>query len=414
MGSRGEGLGSVARRWIPGAVAWTLVGGLSAGLAAPATYATNWPHWRGPQRNGISSETDWGYHWAASGPRKLWSAKLGEGFSGMAVAGGRLYSMGNAAGKDTVFCLNADTGKQLWSQSYPCPSGDYGGPRATPTVDGKRLYTFSRQGQAYCFDLSTGKPVWSVDLPKTAGAQVPRWGFAGSVLIDGPRAIYNAGGAGTALDKTTGKILWKSPGGTAGYSTPVPFNLGGQPGVALFTSTGVAAVGPASGHRLWDYPWKTMYEVNAADPIFLGPDVFISSNYDAGCARLRVAGGRPSVVWQNKNMRNHVNSCVAIGDSLYGNDQNTLKCLDARTGAERWQRRGIGKGGLIAAAGNLLVLTERGELLIVRATPSAYQELARAQILSGTCWTAPVLANGKLYCRSHEGDLVCADLRTAH
>jgi outer membrane protein assembly factor BamB len=163
---------------------------------------------------------------------------------------------------------------------------------------------------------------------------------------------------------------------------------------------------------LWQYPWQTDFEVNAADPVFAGDTVFISSNYNRGCALLRLGrGGRPGVVWENRNMRNHFNSCVLLGGYLYGNDQNTLKCLDLRSGAERWQQRGMGKGGLIAVNGHLFVLTERGTLALSRANPRQYTELAHASVLRGTCWTAPVLANGLAYCRSHEGELICLDLR---
>lgn len=152
--------------------------------------------------------------------------------------------------------------------------------------------------------------------------------------------------------------------------------------------------------------------MNAADPLFAADTVFISSNYGKGGALLRGVGAdRPSLVWETRNLRNHFNSSVRVGGALYGNDENTLKCIDVQTGEERWRMRGMGKGGLIAAANKLLVLTERGELVIVAATPDRFTELARAKVVDGTCWTHPVLANGLLYCRSQEGALVCLDLR---
>src|SRR5262249_31112690 len=157
--------------------------------------------------------------------------------------------------------------------------------------------------------------------------------------------------------------------------------------------------------------WETSYDVNAADPQLSGSDVFISSNYGRGCAMLRPSGGGAQVVWENRNMKNHFNSCVILNGGIYGNDENTLKCLDQRTGGEKWRARGIGKGGLIAADNKLIVLTERGELFVAQAAPDRFNELARAKVLDGTCWTHPVLANGFIYCRSHEGDLVCLDVR---
>lgn len=380
-------------------------------LAAGACLAADWPQWRGPSRNSISPESRFLTRFPARGPRRVWSAQIGEGYSTVAVRGNRLYTMGNRNGRDTVYCLNVSNGRPIWSQSYPCPPGEYPGPRATPTLDGGNVYTLSRQGQAFCFNAANGKVLWGKDLRTLVGAKEPGWGFAGSPLIHGNLVIYNVGAAGTALDKRTGRLVWKSGPGPAGYASPVPFTLGGKRAVALFSATEIVAVDPANGKPLWRYPWRTQYDVNAADPVISGNTVFISSNYGKGGALLRVTGNRATPVWQNRNMRNFFGTCVLIGGHLYGNDENTLKCIDLRTGTERWRLRGIGKGGLMAAGGKLIVLTERGELVIANASPDRYTELARAQVIDGTNWSMPVLANGFLYCRNHEGTLVCLDLR---
>ncbi|MCS6861462.1 MAG: PQQ-like beta-propeller repeat protein [Abditibacteriales bacterium] len=373
--------------------------------------AADWPQWRGPQRNGISSETGWTSRWSAAGPRIVWRAQVGQGFSSVAVKGGRVYTMGNTNGRDTVYCLNATNGKVLWTHSYACDAGGYPGPRATPTVDGDKVYTLSREGHAFCLNAATGQVIWSADLQRQTGAYPPRWGFAGSPLVEGNLVIYNVGTAGVALDKNSGKLVWKSGAGTAGYASPVAFNVGNQRGVAIFSAQALIAVNPTNGRVLWQHPWYTSYDVNAADPIFAGEYVFISSNYNRGGALLKISGGRPQVVWENRNMRNHFNSCVLVNGYLYGNDEGRLACVEFRTGAERWRQGGMGKGGLIAADGNLICLTERGMLVIVKATPERYTELASAQVLRGTCWTQPVLANGFIFCRSHEGELVCVDVR---
>lgn len=372
--------------------------------------AADWPQWRGPARSGISTETDWNHAWPSSGPPQVWSAQVGEGFSSVAVAGGRLYTMGNVAGKDIIHCLNAVTGKSVWAYAYPAGAGEYGGPRATPVVDGKAVYTLSRDGVAHCLDATTGKVTWSRDLRKETGGETPRWGFASSPLVYGGRIYYNVGGGGIALDGG-GRVVWKCRGGTAGYASPVIHGSGKAISILLFTGPGLVAVDPQSGRQRWLFPWNTSYDVNAADPIVVNGNVFISSNYGTGCALISVVGGQPKVLWQNRNMKNHFNTCVLLNGSLYGNDENTLKCLDAATGQERWRSRGIGKGGLIAANGKLIVLTERGELLAVSAEPGAYRELARARVIDGTNWTHPVLANRRIYCRSHEGKLVCLDVR---
>lgn len=387
--------------------------GILAGMAwlpSPAE-GLDWPQWRGPQRSGISAEKGWQSRWPASGPKRLWTAQVGQGFSAVVVKDGRLYTMGNMGEQDTVYCLDAATGRLLWKYSYPCASGDYGGPRATPTVDGTRVYTLSRDGRALCLDARTGRLLWQSDVRRATNAQTPRWGFAGSPLVEGNLVLYNVGTAGTALDKMTGRVVWASGPEMAGYASPVAYTAGRQRGVAFFVAWGIVALNPTNGRPYWQHPWATQYDVNAADPIFSGETVFISSNYGRGGTLIRFSGNRPAVVWQNRNMRNHFNTSVLLDGHLYGNDENTLKCIDLQTGAERWRLRGIGKGGLIAADGKLIVLTERGELLIVAATPDRYTELARARVMRGTCWTHPVLANGLLYCRSHEGELVCLDVR---
>lgn len=377
----------------------------------PPMNAADWPQWRGPQRNGISSETGWMTRWSGAGPKRVWMAQVGQGFSSVAVKDGRVYTMGNTGGRDTIYCLNAANGKVVWTHSYACSAGDHPGPRATPTVDGNFVYTLSREGHAFCLDALSGQVHWSKDLKRETGAQPPQWGFASSPLIEGNLVIYNVGTAGVALDKNSGKLVWKSGAGAAGYASPVAFTIGNQRGVAIFSAKALIALNPTNGRVLWQHPWETAYDVNAADPIFAGEYVFISSNYNRGCALLKISGGRPQVVWENRNMRNHFNSCVLVGGYLYGNDEGRLACIDIRTGAERWRQGGMGKGGLIAAGGNLICMTERGMLVIVKATPDRYTELAYAQVMRGTCWTQPVLANGFIYCRSHEGELVCLDVR---
>ena len=373
---------------------------------------TDWPQWRGPNRNGVSPEKGLRTQWPANGPRRAWAANVGQGFSSVAVNGGRLYTMGNTGGQDVVTCLQAATGKGVWRHRYPAGAGDYGGPRATPTVHENNVYTLSRDGLAFCLNAASGKVVWRRDIARETGARSPGWGFAGSPLIQGSLVLYNIGASGAALDKKTGRIVWTSGSGLAVYASPVPFTAGGRSGVAVFVAEGIVAVDPANGRRLWQHPWRTSFDVNAADPIFAGDTVFISSNYGKGGALLRIgAGNRPSVVWESREMRNHFNSCVLVGGALYGNDENTLKCVDLGTGEERWRRRGMGKGGLIAAVDKLIVLTERGQLSLLAATPARFTELASAKVMDGVCWTHPVLANGLLYCRSHEGTLVCLDLR---
>jgi outer membrane protein assembly factor BamB len=385
-------------------------------LTAAELSAADWPRYRGPNLNGISTESGWSVAWPDTGPKQLWKASVGIGFSSISVADGRAYTMGNQSDQDTVYAFDAATGKLLWKHAYACkldPNAYEGGPSATPTVDGGRVYTLSKQGDLFCLEAATGKVVWSTNLAKELGARVPRWGFSSSPLVHGDSIFVNVGTRGTALHKNTGKVIWTTGNGAAGYSSLVPFNIGGTQGLAMFAAQSVVAVDPEGGKELWSYPWKTSYDVNAADPIISGDYVFISSGYNHGAALLQIVDGKPRLIWQNKQMRNQHNNSVLIDGALYGVDGDSnsdLKCVDFMTGEVRWAQKGLGKGALMAADGKLIVLGEKGELVIAAADPTAFKPLARWQVLGGKCWTMPVLSHGRIYCRNARGDLVCVDV----
>jgi outer membrane protein assembly factor BamB len=237
------------------------------------------------------------------------------------------------------------------------------------------------------------------------------WGCAGSALIEEGLVVVNMGSAGVALDGKTGKVVWFSPKSAGAYATPVPLKIGAEPCLAIFSRESLVAVKAADGEQVWSYPWKTMYDVNAADPIVDGDKVFICSGYNHGGTLLKVAGGRaPEKVWENKNLRNHFNSCVLWQGYLYGPDDSGLRCVAFDTGDLKWSYPGFGKGSLMVADGKLVALSEKGELIIAEATPAAFKPISRAQVLKGKCWTTPVLANGQIYCRNAVGDVVCLDV----
>lgn len=388
-------------------------------LACSAT-AADWPQWRGPQRNGISEEKDWKAEWGSRPPRPLWKAQVGLGFSSFTVAGGRVFTTGHADGADTVFCLDAEKGAQVWKHSYPADLGDKyyeGGTSATPVVDGAMVYHLSRWGDTFCFDAASGKILWSKNVQKETGIRIPDWGFSGSPLVHGDLLVLNVGGAGLALDKTTGNILWKSDDDNAGYSTPVPFRRGDDAFALIGSGKSYLAVNLKTGTKAWEFPWPTRYGVNAADPIISGDRVFISSGYNKGCALLKLEGGTPVEVWQNKELKNQLGSSVLVDGYLYGFDgDNTvsrapLRCLELATGAMEWEDVTIGPGALMAADGKLIVLTGKGELIIARANPRKFDVISRAQVITGKCWSAPVLANGRIYVRNSTGEVVCLDVR---
>ena len=389
---------------------------LSLLLSVALTFGADWPQWRGPALDGISRETNWTTQWPAEGPKQLWKAFVGIGFSTVSVSQGRVFTMGNQKDVDTIHCLDAETGRVLWQHRYDCeldPRYYEGGPGGTPTVSDGRVYSLSKKGHVFCLEAATGKVIWSRDVRQEQDLKLPEWSFAGSPLIAGDLVILNVGSAGTALDKRTGRVAWTSGKEAAGYATPVPFQWKGSPAVAVFSAKAIIAVETRTGRELWRHAWESSRDVNAADPIIIGDKLFLSSS--TGALLLDLSPEKPVPVWEHKLMRNYFNPCVLLDGHLYGLDGTThrptrLVCMELATGKVRWAEEGFGSGGLMAADGRLIIF-DKGQLSIVRAQTERYQLLARASVIGGKCWTAPVLAGGLVYGRNAAGDLICLDLR---
>ena len=385
---------------------------LGAGLAVSAlaqlsARADDWPQWRGVHRDGISKETGWVAQWPASGPKKLWESAVGVGYSSCAISQGRVYTMGNVEEKDVVSCFDAETGKLVWKYEYDCTAKDpngYRGTRGTPTVDGDRVYTLSRQGHFFCLDAKTGKALWSKDFVKDFGGQVQQWGFAGSALIENDWVLTEASAEGAsvvAFDKQTGVVMWKNGNDMAGYGSLIAFDLGGERCFAQFSKDQIIGRRMKDGSEMWRMPWKTQYGVNSATPIIMGDQMFLSSDYGFGCARLKMSPAAITEVWKNTNMKNHVNSCVLINGYLYGYDDSQLKCLDWKDGAVKWATGDYGKGALTFANGKLILFGQTGKLGIAECSPESFKQISSFQALTGKdTWASPVLANGRIYVRN--------------
>lgn len=379
--------------------------------------ADDWPQWRGPQRNGVSTEKGWSDTWPSSGPLIAWKANVGLGFSSFVVAASRGFTLGHADAQDTVWCFDANTGKVLWKHSYPADLGDKffeGGTTGTPTIVGDRLFTLSRWGDAFCFEAATGKIIWSMNIQKEADLPVPTWGFTGAPLAYENLLILNVGDAGMALEQTTGKIVWKSANKSAGYSTPLPVQRDGKWLTIFANSSAYVAVNPSDGKEVWRVRWLTEYGVNASDPIVNGDLMFIATGYGKGAALFKLGTGEPEQVWKSKALRTQVNPAVLYDGNLYGPDGDTgehapLKCLEFTTGKELWAQAHFGVGAVSIADGKLIAMSGAGELIIAPATASGFKPTARAQLFGGNCWTVPVLANGRIYCRNGRGDVVVVD-----
>ncbi|MHC4753807.1 MAG: PQQ-binding-like beta-propeller repeat protein [Planctomycetota bacterium] len=387
--------------------------------------AEDWPFLFGPDKNGISNEKGWLDETPSSDDVKvIWKKEIGDGCGSVVVSRGRVYTMSNLGTKakpethkDIVYCFDAVSGEEIWRHIYWCgfnfKSNTPGGPFATPTVDGGRVYTYSRKGDAYCFDAKTGEVKWYRDLANGEGMLTPfQGGFAGSPLVLGNNVIYNAGVAGVALNKKSGEVIWKSDPNIAAQATPVPFKIGRKQCVAMFGGEGLIGVEANSGKELWRYLWPTKYKTNSTNPVIIDDRIFISTAYDMGCVMLDISGGEPKEIWQNKEMQNHYSTSIFWNGYIYGFDKSQLKCMDIKNGERKWiLKGGYGKGGQMMADGKLIVLTEKGVLLIGEARPDGFEPIIDKKIIGGKSYAPPVLANGRIYARNLTGDLVCVKLR---
>ncbi len=381
-------------------------------LGLPAK-GEDWPNWRGPRFDGISKET-----LPAKLPDTLpikWRANVGFGFSSFSVVGDRVFTMGNQEDRDTVWCLDASTGKVLWQHRYNCkldPRYYEGGPGGTPTAHQGSVYTLSKKGHAFRLDLETGKVAWSRDLIRDHKLKLPEWSFACSPFIEGDKVILNVGREGIALDRSTGKTLWLNDPGSSGYATIVPHSKDRH---LLFSARSLMAVDPRDGSKYWEYAWKSSRDVNAADPVPVGDDIVVSSS--AGTKRIRPKGNgnSPEDVWHQRDLKWYFNPGVLIDGHLYSLHGTThrpteLTCTDVETGETIWSEEGYGSGGLIGAGPHVVVF-DLGKLTIFQASPKRFTPVLQQEILKGKCWTSPVIANGTIYCRNAVGDIAAVGLQ---
>jgi outer membrane protein assembly factor BamB len=406
--------------WL-GILALALVAGFST---APAS---DWPQFRGANRDGTSAETGLLRSWPQSGPREAWRRAIGPGYSAISVVKGRLYTMyaegeGEEA-KEYAFALDSKDGKEIWrtavGKRYDEQFGK--GPRATPTVDGDTVYVLGSLGTLMALAASDGAERWKLDLPEAFGAKVPTWGYSVSAIVDGGKVIVEGGGpegkSYAGIDAKSGKVQWTFGDGPAepGYMSPLVVDIGGRRQYVGVVGTTLRSV-DASGKPLWSYPWPD--GETHATPVFVPPDrLFVSGVEGIGAVLLQIENGKGDAsvkeLWKNPTFRTHFNAAVLQGEHLYGFDNTTLKCISVGDGSVAWAKRGFGKGSVIAADGLLFVLSDDGVLALVEATPSAFTEKGRTQALKpegGRAWTAPALSDGRVYVRNH-AEIVAYDVK---
>jgi outer membrane protein assembly factor BamB len=390
--------------------------------------AADWPQWRGPDRTDVSRETGLLKQWPEGGPKLLWlNEDAGLGYSGHAIAKGRLYTLGLRQGSEFAIALEAGNGKELWAAEIgPVLKNGWGdGPRSTPTVDGDRVYALSGNGYLACLNAADGKEVWKVRLAEFGG-RTPNWGYTESVLVDGDLVICTPGGGqGTllALNKKTGEKVWQTADWTdnAHYSSPIVIEHNGARQFVQLTSQHVAGVEAKSGKTLWTSEWPGKTAV-IPTPIFKDGHVYIASGYGVGCKLVKLGPGHKAEdVYMNQNMVNHHGGVLLVGDHLYGySDQGRAwVCQDFKTGEIVWTSKALGKGAVHCADGMLYCLDEgSGTVVLAEASPKGWTEHGRFKLTPqtqqrnprGKIWTHPVVANGKLYLRDQEL-LFCFDVK---
>lgn len=396
----------------------SLIFTFSMALAVSTACAADWPQWRGPNRDGISTETGWKATWPAEGPKVAWKGNFGPGCASFAVAGDQVFTMGNETDTGFVYCVDAKNGNIVWKYSFPSPLQPAmfeGGQDSTPTVDGDSVFALGRQGQFFCLNKATGAVVWSKDFVKDFGATVAKWGYSGSPLVLGNMVMIDVGGKGAsavAFDKATGKVVWQAGDDAQSYGSPYAFMHDGKQLVAFFNTFGLVVREAADGKEVMRYPWKTGYDVNPTTPIVSDGKIFISSGYSHGSALLPLGVADPKPIWENKEMKTKMNGCVLWKGNLYGFDEKggLLTCMEFATGNVKWQQKGMGLGSLMIADGKLIVQAEDGNLVIAEASPEAYKEISKTQAVAKRTWVSPVLSNGKIYCRNNNGETVCLDV----
>jgi outer membrane protein assembly factor BamB len=399
----------------------------------------DWPKWRGPDNDGISKETDFDPDAIKDinnlivndHPRVTWKQKIGRGYSGISIAGNYLYTMGYFRGKsanfglDVVYCLEADTGREVWTLTYSCSLSEYAGPRATPLVENGKVYTLSQGGHLFCLDAENGGVYWYVDLKAKFGyvdRQMPNeFGYCLPPVIYKDILIINAHESGIALNKNTGETIWTSPNAQAGYATPVVFPYKNKYYAAIFGGAKLSIVEVETGTVFASYDWPTPYQSNIADPVIVGDTIWISASYNMGYARLKLEGNtlKPIYEVKGKGQIGHqmgpgilMNGYYYAHDNWYYYNRPEYRCFNFNTGEITW-RLGRVQGSVTAIGDKLLFLDEDSRLAVVSPNPVKYTEIASCYLgrkTMGQWLSPPIYVRSHLFIRDYEGDIFSIDL----
>ena len=426
---------------------------LGTGLLLEPALAEDWPEWRGRGRAGVWNETGIRESFPAEGLPVAWRAPVRGGYSGPAVAGGRVYVTDfqrtrGMKGRERALALDERSGRLLWAREW---EADYAGisypvgPRATPTVDGDRVFVVGASGLLSCLDARTGEVIWRRDYVKDFGAEIPTWGIAGAPLVDGDRVVIIVGGRPDAkvmaLDKSTGREVWRAlpSDSEPGYAQPVIVEAGGRRQLVIWHPTAVASLDPATGRVHWEVPFRVGMGTTLATPVSRGPHLLVSCFFN-GSLLLDVAGTRPRVVWKGKSdseidtdgLHAVINTPVIDGDHLYGIcSYGQLRCLSLKTGERVWETMEVvrekarwASGFIVRNHDRYFINNDRGELIVARLSPEGYREIGRTPLIEPTSdpgnrrergavnWSHPAYANRHVIARN-DREIVSLSLAAA-
>lgn len=407
--------------------------GATVWLASPSGMAAEepraaWPQWRGAAHNGISTETGLADQWPQNGPPVLWVRDIGQGYSAFIAVGDKVFTQTQTLYEQAVICLDADTGRQIWSYRYGWPyegGGLYPGPRATPCWYQNRVYFAAPDGTVGCLNAADGKLVWSKNPKQEHRGQGTDFGCACSPLVIDDKVIVPVGGrtaSVVALNALNGETLWKSGDAPASYCTPVPITFQGRKLVVTLLENSLAAFDLQLGTRLWNLEFSQGYDEHAAAPLYREPDLFIAGPFRSGAKLFRMSPlkDKPAAeelqiktVWENPKFSNDVASSVLLDGFIYGFDlkdaqsrlnrpsRGEFRCLDFASGKVQWSTDKIGQANIIAADGKLILFNDNGEVILARADSRTFTELARTAVFKDeVCWTPPALHRGRLFLRT--------------
>lgn len=386
---------------------------VAGGAAQPTTTASRnyWTNYRGPRRDGKYDQAI-ATSWPANGLPVIWKQPVGVGFASFVVADGRAFTIEQRRKQEVVAAYDVATGRELWTQAWDAEfseeNGD--GPRSTPTWDQGRLYALGATGEFRCLDANTGAVIWGKNILSENQAPNLPWAQSASPLIVDDKVIVQPGGGGgksvVAYNKMTGAPVWKSLDDRQAYVSPMLVELGGRRQIMVVSALRVVGLTPENGSLLWSYKWDTDMGINCSQPIIVDKNrFFISSGYDKGAALVEVKPNgntfTATTVWENKSMKNRFNSSVLHNGYIYGLDEKILACVDVNTGERKWKEGRFGFGQVILASGHLIITSgETGEVVLVKASPDKYTEVARFAAIQGTTWNYPAIADGRLLVRN--------------